>query len=369
MKSTEDQPPENEVPGRPSNPVAPTISTNTLDMTTPPTLPLNLSPQAWQALSQIAAGLQSLCAAVLQQQPIESGLQAAPQLYVVRPPSPGPALTPGRSAVEPYTVTQTISDFLRAKARAGRSDRYLRQLRVSLGKFRDGRALVPVAAVTIGDVEEWLYAQNWRPKTKRGYLKDVVTLLNFAKRRGLVAQNVADAVELPVLEDNAPEIHTPEQVAKVLEAARGEDPNLCRCLAIKYFAGLRTSEATALAEHEIKTEQGLIEVAAHKAKTRSRRLVTIQPNLRAWLDLGGKLPLTCVNNRMRYFSAAIRKDHQIETPHNVARHSFISYHLEQFANAGKTAKEAGNSEAMVYAHYRALVTPTAAAAYWQIRPA
>jgi integrase len=62
-----------------------------------------------------------------------------------------------------------------------------------------------------------------------------------------------------------------------------------RCLAVRYFAGLRTSEAVALAEAEIK--EGFIEVTARKAKTRRRRLVEIQPVLRAWLDLGGVLPL------------------------------------------------------------------------------
>ena len=54
--------------------------------------------------------------------------------------------------------------------------------------------------------------------------------------------------------------------------------------------------------------------------------------------------------------------------HNVTRHSFVSYHLAEFQNAGKTALESGHSEAMLFKHYRALVTPTAAAEFWAIRP-
>jgi len=52
----------------------------------------------------------------------------------------------------------------------------------------------------------------------------------------------------------------------------------------------------------------------------------------------------------------------------VTRHSFVSYHLARFENAGKTALEAGHSETMLFGHYRALVTPEAAAEFWAIVP-
>jgi hypothetical protein len=55
-------------------------------------------------------------------------------------------------------------------------------------------------------------------------------------------------------------------------------------------------------------------------------------------------------------------------PANVTRHSFVSYHLAAFENAGKTALEAGHSEAMLFAHYRAVVTETTALEFWALRP-
>jgi hypothetical protein len=42
------------------------------------------------------------------------------------------------------TVIETVNEFLLAKARSGRSDRYLRRLRVSLGSFSKARAFVGV---------------------------------------------------------------------------------------------------------------------------------------------------------------------------------------------------------------------------------
>ena len=289
---------------------------------------------------------------------------------------------------DPVSVVEGINEFLRAKARAGRSDRYLRQLRVSLVSFQRGRARVPLAEVTISDLEQWMGASNWAPRTQRGYLSDVRVLFNFCIRRGLCAENPAAAVELP--EDDClapPGIHSPEQVAEVLECARGFDLDVCRALAVRYFAGLRASEAMRLRESEIHPatfgpaapglvlRPGLLEVTASNAKTRRRRLVTIQPALEAWLRVGGSLPLTCVNNRMRYFTAHLRRRTGIECPQNVARHSFVSYHLAHLQSASVTALEAGHSEEMIFSNYRELktlsgelITPEVAARFWEIRP-
>jgi integrase len=261
-------------------------------------------------------------------------------------------------------VIELVNEFLLAKARAGRSDRYLRQLRVSLKNFAAGRSRIPIGEVTTGQIEKWIQGQEWAPKTARGYLSDVRTLYNFAQRRGHTGHNPAAGVELPTLDGGARiEVHTPEQVQAVLNWARAADLNICRHLAIRYFAGLRTAEAHRLREEDLKLEQNLLEVPAVKSKTRSRRLVTIQPNLKAWLELGGEL-LAVGDMKIR----AIIRGSKIAWPHNVARHSFVSYHLAHFKKTNETALEAGHTEAMLFAHYRALVTPDQAAAFWAIRP-
>lgn len=209
-------------------------------------------------------------------------------------------------------------------------------------------------------------AGGWAPRTQRGYLTDVNTLFSFAVRRGLLERNPAAAVEPPVFQEAPPSIHTPDQVKTVLDFARGYHLDVCRCLAIRYFAGLRSSEADKLNEREI--GQSYIEVTAAKSKTRRRRLVAIQSNLRAWLELGGQLPLHDVNSAWTDFRQKLKLAHDLDWPHNVTRHSFISYHVAKWGNAGKTALEAGHSEAMLFGHYRELVTPEAAEIFWNIRP-
>ena len=110
-------------------------------------------------------------------------------------------------------------------------------------------------------------------------------------------------------------------------------------------------------------DRGVVEVPARAAKTRRRRLVTIQPNLEAWLALDGELraigPMTV---------RAVIRASKVEWHHNVTRHSFVSYHLAQFQNAGKTALQAGHTEQMLFSNYRELVTPDQAKEFWEIRP-
>ncbi|HEY9171007.1 MAG TPA: hypothetical protein VI136_01850 [Verrucomicrobiae bacterium] len=268
------------------------------------------------------------------------------------------------NAADPISalVGKAVAEFIAAKTRAGRSDRYIRTLRNSLSKFSDGRARRALDSVTTAELERWLAASRWRPRTQRGYLADVRTFFSFALRRGLCTTNPANAVEVPTLPPGAPPgIHSPAQVRAVLETARRIDPDTCRLLAVRYFAGVRSADAHRLTEENFRGD--VLEVPAAKSKTRARRLVKIEANLAAWLALPGKLPVSNPDRVRAVIRAA-----GIHWPRNATRHSFCSYHLAHFGNAARTALEAGHSEAMLFAHYRELVTPEAAAAFWAIAP-
>jgi len=263
------------------------------------------------------------------------------------------------------TVADVCNEFLLSKARAGRADRYLSLTLTQLTAFARGRERRPLASISGAEIEAWLHSNGWQPVTQRHYLVAVRTLFNFALLRGLVVANPALGVDKPSVPFKPPEIHSPDQVSQVLECARRLDPGLCRFMSIRYFAGLRGSEAAALSESEIKVERGFIEVTAANAKTRQRRLVAIEPNLAAWLELGGSLPLR--DKWTRHWRLV--KACGVPMPANVTRHSFVSYHLAHFGSASRTALEAGHSEAVLFRHYREVVTRDDAARFWQIRPA
>jgi len=281
-------------------------------------------------------------------------------------PAPNLALQDPSKGFLPGTLTvrEVVNEFLIVKARAARSDRYLRQLRVVFSSFAQGRATTPIHAVTVQDVEKWALSRG-AIRTMRGYLGDVATLFNFAIRRGYAHSNPARGVELPhSASAEAPKIHTPEEVRAVLETARRLDPDVCRILAIRYFAGIRTAEGHRLIEKEnILTDRGYIEVPAIKAKTRRRRLVRIEPCLAAWLALGGEVkPMG--PHRIR----SVIRASGVEWSDNVTRHSFCSYHLAKSESAAKTALQAGHAEQMLFAHYRELVTLSQAQAFWSVFP-
>lgn len=298
----------------------------------------------WQALAEIGRQLQALAS-------VAGGSN--------------PKTLPAHSHTFPDecpTVADAVNQLLISKCRAGRGDRYLRQLRCSLAQFVAGRGRVPLREVSTDEIEGWLLGREVSARTRANALKDLRLLFTWAGRRGYVRDNPALAVELPQgRAAGPPGIHTPEQVRAVLETARRVDLQVCRLLAVRYFAGVRSAEAARLREEDFRP--GFVEVPAAKAKTRARRLVTIQPALAAWLALGGELgPMR--TDRVRQVVRAAGGP----WPHNVTRHSFVSYHLAAFGNAGNTALEAGHAEAMLFAHYRALVTPQQAAEFWDIRP-
>lgn len=262
-------------------------------------------------------------------------------------------------------MREAINEFLTVKARANVSDRYLRTLRVSLCSFAAGRTHQLLHQVSHTEIEKWIYGMEVRPKTMKGYLGDVRTLYHWASRRGYVTTCPPDAVELPSSDTKhlAPTLHTPEEVRAVLESLRQSDLDVMRHIAIRYFSGVRSAETHRLTEANILSEQGLIEVPALKAKTRSRRLVTIQPCLAAWLALGGTLRNLCPENVRQKIRLS-----GVEWKHNVTRHSFVSNHYAAFGDAKKTAREAGHTEEILFTNYRALRTEDQGKAYFAIFP-
>ena len=140
------------------------------------------------------------------------------------------------------------------------------------------------------------------------------------------------AVDPPRLEDKPPGILTPEQCAAQLHCCRESEPALLPTLALCLFAGIRPEEARRLTWADIGPE--FVNIPAAKAKTRQRRLVTITPQLRDWLDLGrqlgGLLPVSNYSNR---FNRVRRLDKLFDGwPPDAMRHIFASYHYAKHRN-------------------------------------
>ena len=188
------------------------------------------------------------------------------------------ASAPPAPIQERRAIQELGTEFLVSKARGGKSPRYLLSVRSDLSKVFRGQMLREAHTITTAELEAWT-SGDWTPRYRRNLITTLRTVFNFAKLRGYVGSNPAQAIELPHADDKPVEIQTPDQVRVVLHTAQRLDAGVARLLAVEYFGGLRSAEAMRLAESEIGPRY--VEVKAEKCKTRRRPLVTISATLRA----------------------------------------------------------------------------------------
>src|SRR5215469_11545386 len=265
-------------------------------------------------------------------------------------------------------VSEIVADLLAARTADGMSERYLGDLRVRLGRFVQSFGEEMIAGISAFRIDEWLRGLGVGPVTRNTYRRRLAVLFRFAKRRGFVTENPVADVERAKERETEIAILSVGELARLLECASSD---MLPFWTIGAFAGLRRAEIERLTWNEVDFDSGVIEVKASKSKTASRRLVTIQPNLREWLApyrtcVGRVCP---VNLQKKINEDRERAGLRAGWPQNALRHSFGSYHLAQFNDAAKLALEMGNSPATIFRHYRQLVKPKDAERYWKIAPA
>lgn len=266
-------------------------------------------------------------------------------------------------------VAEVVAELVAAREARGKSPRYLQDLSTRLNRFAQSHA-VDISTVTTADVQRWLDGLHVAPQTAKNFRTVLFTLFQFAESRGYVIKGgnpVADT-EAITANGGAIEIYNAAEITLLLQAA-SED--FRAYLALCAFAGLRSAEAERLDWSDIDFASGFITIAGEKAKTRSRRLVPIQPNLSAWLapyaSQMGKVWKHGPNIIRAARSSTVEAAH-VPWKDNGLRHSFISYRLADTQDAAKVALEAGNSPGVVFKHYRELVKPDAAKAWFGVKP-
>jgi integrase len=265
-------------------------------------------------------------------------------------------------------VSQVVAELLAARAADGMSPRYLGDLRVRLGRFVRSFGEEMIAGISASRIDGWLRGLGVGAVTRNTFRRRLAALFSFAKRRGYATENPIADVERAKERETEIEILSVRRVAELLEPASSD---MVPFWAIGAFAGLRRAEIERLTWSEIDFDADVIEVKASKSKTASRRLVTIQPNLRKWLvpyrtSVGRVCP---VNLQRKINDDRERAGLRTGWPQNALRHSFGSYHLAQFNDAARLALEMGNSPATIFRHYRKVVKPKEAERYWNITPA
>lgn len=281
-------------------------------------------------------------------------------------------LTHNRPRGGTVSVQSLLSDFLEQKLKLNRRPTTIRELENKIGRFAkdlDGRQ---VHTVTATEIEAWLDANTTTASTRNKYKRLLHGFFRFAKRKGYLEQNPVADIESAIEDERQTEIYSVPQVESMLNAAQATAPDTVPVLAIGLFAGLRPGEIAGLDWADVNLAQRHILVRPETAKKRRRRLVTISDNLLAWLSPLHKVegPISPPDITLRRGRAKILKAAEIARwiPDGL-RHSFGSYHVAMHQDAGKTAFEMGHlNTAILYNHYRDLVSKQEAEKYWAIMP-
>jgi integrase len=263
------------------------------------------------------------------------------------------------------SVAEAVDEMIAAKKTKGVSDVYLADLRYRLGVFKaafhcDVSALVP------DDVAAFFEGLRLSPRSYNNFVRVLRTFFAFAQNHGWLSKeaDLLARVEKRTERPTPVEIFTPGELTALLKNASRE---VATCLALTAFAGLRAEEILRLDWSDIERRPGFIEVAAHKAKTATRRIVPISDNLARWVAIAPRNGARVWPHSKAWFFEAMRNaaaDARIQWKQNALRHSFISYRLAEIQDVNRVALEAGNSPQMIFRHHRELATPQQARSWF-----
>jgi len=104
-----------------------------------------------------------------------------------------------------------------------------------------------------------------------------------------------------------------------------------------------------------------------RPRSASRRNITIQPNLLAWLKAYPLKEFPIIPANLQHIREKVALNFPLS--HDVMRHTFISMFVAKFRSIGEAAIQAGNSEGIIRRHYLDLKSPEEAGSFSGFFPA
>ena len=272
-----------------------------------------------------------------------------------------------KKVVRKITIPEVVAEMLLHRKQDGASKVYLGQLKTTLTRFA---AKFPgeILDLTSQEIDAWLRSLGVAVGTRNSMLRCIKVFFSFARSRNYLPEDRSTAADNVSLVKNVSDdisIFTPEQMKTILHAA---PPRLVPLLAIGAFSGIRPAELSRIDWSAVDLERRIIEIRKGQAKTASRRVVPITENLATWLEPLERKGKVIPAKNLRADMTALARALKIEWPHNVLRHSYISYRIATVKSADQVALEAGNSPDIIFEHYRELTTEKVAAEWFGILP-
>jgi len=274
------------------------------------------------------------------------------------------------------TVAAAVEQMKKQAETDGKSDLRLKQLANVLDRFAENFNQ-DVSTLTPKLIADYLTALELAERTRRNH-RDVIGFFNrWLVLRSYLAKGT-DWLE-GVQNYTARKLgqistYTADEMQRLIAAA---DKRILPMIVIGGFAGLRHAEIARLEWRDIDLADGFIEVKAENAKTDTRRIVPLKPNLKAFLEKvekksGKVVPL--VNTTKQLLKTATdtadeeNEVEALEWKHNALRHTYISARVAESGDVPRVADEAGNSPQVIRTNYLKRMRPAAAAEWFGIMP-
>jgi len=190
------------------------------------------------------------------------------------------ALELRRKEFRSITVKELVTKLISDRERAGKSDRYIRDLRSRLGRFSTDFGIRSVVSIGRDEITDWIRGLNQSAISQNNYLRVIRILFS----EGIKGKYLSESPAVHVTEAKVTQTEvgtlTPGELVILLGKAPEE---LVPALAIGAFAGIRREEINKLDWRDLDLKHGTIKVRPRNAKSARNRLVPIEANLSDWL--------------------------------------------------------------------------------------
>ena len=267
-----------------------------------------------------------------------------------------------------------VKEFLKAKEdgktgkkRRNATPRYRGTLRYRLELLRGYLPEYGLGDLESEHLTDFFESRPMSGRTWNNYRRDFHVAFAWAIEQKYLLTNPAASVPEAQEDPINAQVLSVEEFLRLIKAA---EKALQPVLALQGFAGSRRSEVEQIEWGDIKFDTERI--VPTKTKSGKWRYILMRPNLKDWLE---QVPKDQRRGRVcmiRYREALDRARLNAELlgwPHNCLRHSFSSYNLVAEENERRLQMELGHTTPKILIeHYRAIVTPANAQAWWRITP-
>lgn len=279
--------------------------------------------------------------------------------------------------VKQKTLAELLAEYVAGREAMGSSRKHMFKLKTITKRMRETFADKTLAQLRTVELDQWLNGQRVKDKplaaiTKNTFRKLCISFGNWAKSHGYLPKSLPTEFDAMMAYREIPTkitIYTPTELRLMLETVRTGAPHLLAWVACAAFTGARTSELAKIQWENINFERGFVEIASQKVRSKCRRLVPLHKCLKAWLltcrkesgpIIGYNIPQRALHRVMRQVGFKLKR--------NGFRHSCISYRVAEINDINRVALESGNTPPIIFQHYRELVGPDEAQAWFGVMP-